>query len=49
MELATDEDREASSILFMLYFSYLNYSMVPYEIIILEYYCGRQIGEWAGH
>ena len=50
VELATDEDDgEVSSILFMLYFSYLNYSMVPYEIIILEYYCGRQIGEWAGH
>jgi len=27
----------------------LVYSIVPYEIIILEYYCGRQIGEWAGH
>ena len=35
VDLATDEDREASSI---LYFSYLNYSMVPYEIIILENY-----------
>ena len=46
VELATDEAREVSSILFMLYISYLNYSMVPYAIIVLGYYSGR---EWAGH
>ena len=47
VELPIDEDREVSNILQMLYFSYRNYSRVPYEIIMLEYYCvayycGRQ-------
>ena len=44
VELATDEDRELFGLWGGVCF---NYSIVPYEIIILEYYCvayycGRQ-------
>ena len=46
VELATDEDRGLFGLCRGVC---LNYSIVPYERIILEYYCGHQIGGWASH